>query len=80
MDDTRKKLLYQSWHRGCKETDGVLGPFASHYLPLCNDEEMHHFALLLEEDDWDIWQWLTQPGTSPAQHAPLIARILSYRP
>ncbi|MGL9725875.1 MAG: succinate dehydrogenase assembly factor 2, partial [Wolbachia sp.] len=28
----RRKLMYRSWHRGCKETDILLGYFALQYI------------------------------------------------
>lgn len=79
MDDLRKKILYQSWHRGCKETDVVLGPFAEGFLPSCNQADLDTFIALLQEDDWDIWQWITQPKSAPAQHYAIISAILSSR-
>lgn len=79
MEALRKKLLYQSWHRGCKETDGVLGPFAETFLPHCLAEELAAFEALLEEDDWDIWHWLTVPGTAPERHTGFIDRIRDFQ-
>ena len=29
----RKKLIYQSWHRGMRENDFLLGAFADAFLP-----------------------------------------------
>lgn len=79
MNDSRKKMLYQSWHRGCKETDVVLGPFAEVFLPQCNDAELAAFTTLLDENDWDIWHWITNQGTAPAQHAAMIDRIVEFQ-
>ena len=31
-DNRVKRLLYQSFHRGCKETDALLGKFSRKYL------------------------------------------------
>jgi antitoxin CptB len=79
MNDARKKMLYQSWHRGCKETDVVLGPFAEAFLPQCSDEELDAFTVLLDENDWDIWHWLTNAGTAPAAHATMVERIITWQ-
>lgn len=53
-----KRIIYRSWHRGCKETDVVLGPFAETRLAGSSDAELDVFEALLEENDSDIWNWL----------------------
>lgn len=75
MDAIRKKLLYQSQHRGCKETDGVLGPFAEKFLPDCDEAELRAFAALLAENDWELWHWFTHPGSAPEQHREMVEKI-----
>lgn len=79
MDDARKKMLYQSWHRGCKETDVVLGPFAEVFLPQCSDHELAAFTTLLDENDWDIWHWITHPGSAPSPHHTMVDRIIAFQ-
>lgn len=63
-----KKLRYHSWHRGCKETDVLLGKFADKYLALFTDEEIVAYKVFLEEDDWDIFNWLTRKAPLPEKH------------
>ncbi len=76
MTPERKRILYQSWHRGCKETDVVLGPFAEIFLPDCSEAELAAFVALLDEDDWDIWHWITHhPQETPAQHLAMMSEI-----
>ena len=78
MNPERKKILYQSWHRGCKETDVVLGPFAEQFLPICGEGELKAFIALLDEDDWDIWHWFTtHPTHTPEKHKSMIDMILA---
>jgi antitoxin CptB len=72
----KKRILYQSWHRGCKETDLVLGPFAEAFLPQCSEEGFQQFVALLAEEDWDIWDWVTNyPHHTPAAHRAVMAEI-----
>lgn len=59
----RRRLYYRSWHRGCKETDVVLGHFADSALADLPDSKLDLYEELLEEQDLDIWNWLT--GASP---------------
>lgn len=63
-----KKLMYNSWHRGCKETDLLLGKFAEYHLKTLTDEEISDYKALLEEDDWDIFNWLTEKSPFPEKH------------
>ncbi len=77
MSPLKKRLRYQSWHRGCKETDDILGPFADSWLPEAADTTA--FEALLNEDDWDIYRWLTQTQAQPEEHKPIIAEILAFQ-
>lgn len=47
----RKKLLYMSTHRGCKEMDIILGRFAESELNSFTDEEILNYEKLLELSD-----------------------------
>jgi succinate dehydrogenase flavin-adding protein (antitoxin of CptAB toxin-antitoxin module) len=76
MDDIRKRLLYQSWHRGNKETDELLGQFARSFLEKCSEEELNLFARFSAEDDYDIWHWATGEKPTPQEYQPLMAQIL----
>lgn len=77
MDAQKKRLRYQSWHRGCKETDDILGPFADVWLP--NAQETTAFEALLEEDDWDIYRWLTGTQPQPKEHQAILAEIQQFQ-
>ncbi len=58
-----KRLIYQSTHRGCKETDLLLGDFAVAHLANLSEQEVDLYEQFILENDWDIYAWLT--GTSP---------------
>lgn len=76
-----KRLRYQSWHRGCKETDVLLGNFCDHNIQKLNDVELALFEALLEEDDYDIWQWVGHNVTpSRPEYAPLIEQLRQSGP
>ena len=69
MTDNRiKRLYYQSWHRGCKETDLLLGRFADSALPRLSAEELDQYEALLHEQDSDIWKWFSHELPLPAEH------------
>lgn len=68
-----KRLTYRSWHRGCKETDLVLGTYCAQKIEQLSDEELARFEAFLDEDDADIWNWLTEKTPCPSpEYAPLI--------
>ncbi len=79
-ETTRKKLLFRSWHRGCKETDLLLGHFCDAYLPTMTMEELHQFEAVLELDDADLYRWYTGEMPPPAEAAsnPMLARVLAF--
>lgn len=60
-----KKLEYQSLHRGCKETDIILGTFAKTHLKLLNNNELLEYEKFLNLDDADIYNWYTINSTLP---------------
>jgi antitoxin CptB len=74
----RKKLRHQCWYRGCTESDRVLGGFADGYVAYCTLEELHELAKLLEEDDRDIWRWISGQEAPPERHKQLINKIIHY--
>lgn len=59
IDVTRKRLIYQSRKRGMLENDLLLSTFADKYLKTMNEEELHLYDRLLDENDWDIYYWVT---------------------
>jgi len=69
MNDPRlKRLTYRSWHRGCKETDQILGRFADARLETLQPLFIDAYEQLLDEDDADIWNWLTGKTEIPEQY------------
>lgn len=73
-----KRLIYRSWHRGCKETDEAFGPFATACLSTLPANELSMYEQLLEEDDWDIWNWLTGKSECPEPYQILIEKIKAH--
>lgn len=82
MDEiTLKRLRYRSWHRGCKETDIVLGSYAEARLNAMDEQELAVFARLLDENDVDIWDWLTGKCAPPhGDYAALLERLRAHTP
>jgi len=73
-----KRLLYRSWHRGCKETDVILGYFAESHLGELSPDELDIYEAMLEEQDADIWNWLVKKSSPPKQEYEPILAILRH--
>ena len=69
MDDTRlKKLKFRAWHRGFREADLILGPFADKHVQDFSETELDLFERLLEVPDHDLYGWIV--GTAPTPPGP----------
>jgi len=76
----RRRLLFQSRHRGVKELDLILGPFAERHLPAFGAEELKDFAVLLAEPDPDIYDWLVGRVPLPVRlQNPVTSLLLAFR-
>ncbi len=75
---TIKALLYRSLHRGCKETDILLGSFAKNKITNFNDEELKLYANLVLEDDVLIYDWILQKIPTPNQYQNLVHSIRQF--
>lgn len=75
-----RRLRYRAWHRGTKEMDLMLGPYADARLDAMDTGELDRFERLLEEADTDLLQWLVgqEPAPADADHE-LLADLLRFR-
>ena len=55
----RRRLRYQSWYRGCKETDILFGKFADAWIDRFDAGQLDAFEALLDESDVDLYNWLS---------------------
>jgi len=75
----RRRLLFQSRHRGVKELDLILGPFAEAHLDGFDPAALGQYAVLLGEADPDIYDWLVGRVPLPARlKNPVTERLLSF--
>ena len=72
-----KKIHYQSWHRGTKESDLVFGRFADKYLDQLSESEIKEFAEILETSDAILMDWV-QGRASPPTAFQLIHKIKAF--
>jgi antitoxin CptB len=79
LDIRRKRLRFRAWHRGLRETDLILGPFADAELPALTADDLDAFERLLDIPDRDILGWVTRQQPLPDDpNRPLIDRIIAF--
>lgn len=79
LDIRRRRARFRSWHRGTKETDIILGRFADAHVGGFGVAEILAFEALLEEEDPDIYAWVT--GTAPVperMQGPVMDLLLAF--
>jgi antitoxin CptB len=75
-----RRLRYRAWHRGTREMDLILGPYADARLDAMSAAELDRFEALLEELDTDLFDWLmgNLPAPPDADHQ-LLADLLAFK-
>ncbi len=64
-EDRRKKLLYRSWYRGCKETDQIIGGYAKKNIDKMTEAELDELEEILAQNDNDLYDWLSNKKQTP---------------
>lgn len=77
-EDLLRELIHKSWHRGCKETDILLGYFSREILHNMNDEFLTLYKEFISEADWDIYAWLTNESNTPEKYKEMVSEIIKY--
>ena len=76
----RRRLRYRAWHRGTKEMDLVLGPFADAHVERFGSPELDRLEALMDEEDTDLLKWVMgQEAVPPNADADLLQTIIAYR-
>ena len=71
-----KRLKFRSWHRGTRELDLLLGPFADRHLDGLNDTEMSEYEALLTMPDPDVYDWILGQTDAPPAVASGVLRLI----
>src|SRR4051794_14421355 len=81
LDDRRKRLLFRCWHRGTREMDLILGPFADAAISQLSDADLGELEQLIELPDPDLYAALTGDAVVAPEYAgALFQRIKAFRP
>jgi len=64
--ETRLRMIrYRAWHRGIRETDLILGPFADQRVESLTPAQLEAFEALLEQPDQLLYAWITGEEDAP---------------
>lgn len=74
-----RRLRFRSWHRGTREMDLIMGRFADAELESCSPGQLDQYEALLEENDPDIYNWITGRDAPPAHVDNEMLRTLAAR-
>ena len=64
----KKKILYRSNYRGCRETDKIIGGFAKIHIDSLTDKELFEFENILEENDNLLYKWISKKDSLPEKY------------
>ena len=73
-----KRLRIRSWRRGIKEMDLILGGFADDRLSSLNAAELDAHEVLMEEQDHDLYLWVSGQADAPMALRPSIKIVRDY--
>ncbi|MDF0607942.1 succinate dehydrogenase assembly factor 2 [Wolbachia endosymbiont of Onchocerca gibsoni] len=74
----RRKLMYRSWHRGCKETDILLGYFALKHLDKFSLNELIEYEKIVDLDDYELYYCMTRKVDFPSNVSSKIMNLIIY--
>ena len=61
-----KMIRYRAWHRGFREADLILGPFADRYVETFDaPPALDEFEVILEEPDQLLYAWIVGQEDAP---------------
>lgn len=70
-----KRLAMRSMRRGIKEMDLILSAYADAHLEAMDDDTLDLYDQMLNENDHDLYQWVTGQVAAPAPYGALIGAI-----
>ena len=80
MFNFRKKLLYVSKMRGCKENDLILGQFAEEHLLEMSDTDLKIYEQILELPDADIYDYVTGKTPVPSLlQSNVMSKLINFK-
>lgn len=73
-----KQVLYRSQHRGCKETDILLGKYIVAKINEFDDAKLDLYQKFINEDDLAIYDWILSRLNVPEEYVGLVGEIREF--
>ncbi|MEC9432064.1 MAG: succinate dehydrogenase assembly factor 2 [Pseudomonadota bacterium] len=73
-----RRLRIRGWRRGTKEMDMILGPFCDALAEGRATCDLDALEALMEENDQDLYLWVSGAVPTPPAHAPMIAGLRDF--
>ncbi|KFI27456.1 FAD assembly factor SdhE [Paenirhodobacter enshiensis] len=73
-----KRMRMRSWRRGTKEMDLILGPWADAKLATMDAATLELYDRLLEENDQDLYPWVSGALPCPTEYCELLGTIADF--
>ncbi len=78
LEIRKKRLRFQAWHRGMRELDLILGPFADRNLGQLGEGDLDALEALFAVPDSELYRWICGQQPPPAEHdTALLRNIIS---
>lgn len=82
MDDEARlrRIRYRAGHRGFREADLILGPFAETRAQHLDEPQLGRFEALLDAPDQFLFDWIMERAAAPAEHDhDVLAMVRAFR-
>lgn len=76
LDERRRRLLYRAWHRGMREADLIVGPFADAQIGALSEGDLGLFEKLLDVPSPELVAWVVGTETPPPTQDSTVLRQL----
>jgi antitoxin CptB len=60
-----KMIRYRAWHRGFREADLILGPFADSHVEGFDSAQLDEFEAIMEHPDQLLYAWIVGQEETP---------------
>ena len=76
--DVKKRLKIQSWRRGMKEMDLILGRFIDSNIDRLSPNEIADYERLLLQDDQVLFSWFSKEDAVPVELSSIFVKISNF--
>ena len=78
IENLKRKLMYRSRHRGCKEMDLILSDFVKNYVIISDQDTLQKLEDFLNENELEIRQWILETKDIPTKYQKLVRNITTF--